>query len=144
MRILVPLPDRDFDITEVSVPLRLLRDDGHSFTFATEAGGEPPAGDPRLLAGVLFSRLGAQPEAKRLYAQLAAAPEFRRPIAWEAIQSGDFDGLLLLRPLDELAPGGPPNTGDYRNCPLRPRSSPVSAHSNSVLMHLPALLQCRL
>lgn len=40
-RILIPLPDRDFDTTEVSVPWRLLKDAGHEVIFATERGKRP-------------------------------------------------------------------------------------------------------
>ena len=36
MRVLVPLPDRDFDPTEVAVPWRGLTDAGHELIFATE------------------------------------------------------------------------------------------------------------
>ncbi len=35
----MPVPDRDFDITEVAVPWRLLTDAGHDVVFATEGGG---------------------------------------------------------------------------------------------------------
>jgi putative intracellular protease/amidase len=35
-RVLVVLPDRDFDVTEVAVPWRLLFDAGHDVVFATE------------------------------------------------------------------------------------------------------------
>src|SRR5690349_18090123 len=36
-RVVVPLPDRDFDITEVAVPWRVLTDAGHDVTFATRS-----------------------------------------------------------------------------------------------------------
>lgn len=39
-RILVPLPDRDFDVTEVSVPWRLWTRRGFDVVFATEGGGQ--------------------------------------------------------------------------------------------------------
>ena len=61
MRVLIPLPDRDFDVTEVAVPWGVLRDAGHQVVFATERAGTVPAADPRLLTGVLFGQLGAAP-----------------------------------------------------------------------------------
>jgi putative intracellular protease/amidase len=95
VRVLIPLPDRDFDVTEVAVPWRVLRDGGHQVVFATEQGGTVPAADPRLLTGVIFGQLGASPEAKRYYAELAAAAEFTSPVAWGAVDPAAFDGLLL-------------------------------------------------
>jgi putative intracellular protease/amidase len=95
MRVLMPLPDRDFDTTEVAVPWRLLRDSGHEVVFATEDGGRPPACDPRLLTGVLFGQLGADPEPIAFYEQLVETPEFRNPIAWSQIEPDAFDGLIL-------------------------------------------------
>ena len=40
----MPLPDRDFDVTEVAVPWRVLSDAGHQVVFATErrAPSRPP------------------------------------------------------------------------------------------------------
>jgi putative intracellular protease/amidase len=95
MRVLMPLPDRDFDTTEVAVPWRLLTDRGHEVVFATERGGAAPACDPRLLTGVVFGRLGAGPEPRRFYAELVEAPGFRDPVAWSSIEPEAFDGLVL-------------------------------------------------
>lgn len=95
MRVLMPLPDDDFDVTEVAVPWRLLTDAGHEVVFATEHGGRRPAADPRLLTGVLFGRLGAAEEPKRFYGELCASPEFAAPIAWGSIRPADHDGLVL-------------------------------------------------
>ncbi|MEU6142914.1 type 1 glutamine amidotransferase domain-containing protein [Streptomyces sp. NPDC047081] len=95
MRVLMPLPDRDFDVTEVAVPWRLLTDAGHQVDFATEGAGTRPEADPRLLTGVLFGRLGAEDEPKRFYEQLTAAPEFTAPAAWADVDVTAYDGLLL-------------------------------------------------
>ena len=95
VRVLMPLPDRDFDVTEVAVPWRMLRDAGHEVVFATEHAGTAPAADPRLLTGVIFGQLGAAPEAKRFYAELTKSPEFTSTQAWEALDPAAFDGLLL-------------------------------------------------
>jgi putative intracellular protease/amidase len=95
VRVLVPLPDRDFDVTEVAVPWRVLCDAGHQVVFATERAGTVPAADPRLLTGVIFGQLGAAPEAKRYYSELAQAAEFNGTQAWELLDVAAFDGLLL-------------------------------------------------
>jgi putative intracellular protease/amidase len=95
VRVLIPLPDRDFDVTEVAVPWRLLTDAGHEVTFATESGDGQPEADPRLLSGVLFGRLGAAPEPIAFYRQMIAADRYRTPVAWTTIEPGRFDGLLL-------------------------------------------------
>ncbi|MGE0711706.1 MAG: type 1 glutamine amidotransferase domain-containing protein [Planctomycetota bacterium] len=94
-KVLVPLPDHDFDVTEVAVPWRLLRDAGHELVFATEAGATPPACDPLLLTGVIFGQLGADPEPRRFYAELERDPAFQRPLAWAELEPRDYDGLLL-------------------------------------------------
>ena len=95
MRVLMPLPDDDFDVTEVAVPWRILTAAGHQVTFATERAGTVPAADPRLLDGVLFGQLGAADEPKHFYRQLAGSQEFRRTISWNDIVPADFDGLIL-------------------------------------------------
>lgn len=95
MRVVVPVPDRDFDVTEVAVPWRVLSNDGHEVVFATEHGGVPPAADPLLLNGVVFGQLGASGEPKEFYRQLTEDAAFRKPIAWSDLNPEEFDGLLL-------------------------------------------------
>jgi putative intracellular protease/amidase len=94
-RILCPLPDRDFDTTEVAVPWHVLQRAGHEVVFAVERGGVVPACDPLLLSGVLFGQLGANEDAKQLYAQLTEDAAFRAPIPWQGLTVTDFDALLL-------------------------------------------------
>lgn len=38
----IPLPETDFDVTEVAVPWKLLTEAGHSVVLATEAGADAP------------------------------------------------------------------------------------------------------
>jgi putative intracellular protease/amidase len=95
MRVLMPLPDRDFDVTEVAVPWQILRAAGHQVVFATERAGTVPAADPRLLTGVLFGQLGAAPAARAAYAELAGASEFTATQGWADLDMTGFDGLLL-------------------------------------------------
>ncbi len=95
MRVLIPLPDHDFDVTEVSVPWRRLASAGHDVVFATERGGVAPEADKRLLDGVIFGRLGAYEEPKAFYRQLVETTSFQQPLAWADLRPGDYDGLLL-------------------------------------------------
>ena len=93
-RIWMPLPDRDFDVTEVAVPWRLAVDAGHEVVIATEDGASPGA-DPRLLTGVLFGKLGAADEPKQFYDELSHEPSFTRPARWRDVATDDVDGLIL-------------------------------------------------
>lgn len=93
-RILVPLPDRDFDVTEVAVPWKLLRDAGYDVVFATEEGATPAA-DPLLITGVVFGKLGAKPEAIAIYRELEQDPRFLAPLRWRDLDPADYDGLFL-------------------------------------------------
>jgi putative intracellular protease/amidase len=94
-RIWIPLPDVDFDVTEVAVPWKVLTRAGHQVVFTTEKGAATPAADPRLLSGVLFGRLGAEPEPKAWYAEMISTPGFRAPESWSALDVTRFDGLML-------------------------------------------------
>jgi putative intracellular protease/amidase len=93
-RILVPLPDRDFDPTEIAVPWKLLTEAGHEVVFATETGSAGAA-DPRVVRGVIFGQLGAAPEAVRLYQELERAPAFSAPLRWDQVDPLAFDALFL-------------------------------------------------
>lgn len=92
--VLCPLPDRDFDVTEVAVPWKLLTDAGHRVVFATETGAVPRC-DPLLLTGVVFGKLGAEPEAVRWYHELEQRAAFEAPLRWAELAVADFDALLL-------------------------------------------------
>ena len=93
-RVLLPLPDTDFDVTEVAVPWHVLTEAGHEVVFATEHG-RVAAADPRLLTGVIFGRLGAAAEPRRLYAAMTATAPFRAPQVWSDLRVDEFDALLL-------------------------------------------------
>lgn len=93
--VLIPLPDRDFDVTEVSVPWRILTRAGHRVLFATERGGNVPEGDPKLLTGVIFGQLGADPEPKAFYGEMLHDASFCAPIAWRDINVDATDALIL-------------------------------------------------
>jgi putative intracellular protease/amidase len=92
--IVFPLPDHDFDVTEVAVPWKLLVEAGHKVTFATEAGATP-ACDPLLITGVVFGKLGAYPEPIAFYREMEKSSEFVTPAKWSDIDPSRFDSLFL-------------------------------------------------
>ena len=94
-RIWIPLPDVDFDVTEVSVPWKVLTRAGHEVVFTTQKGGATPAADPLLLTGVLFGKLGAQPEPKAWYEEMISTQSFRAPQTWSGLDVTRFDALVL-------------------------------------------------
>jgi putative intracellular protease/amidase len=93
-KVLFPLPDRDFDVTEVAVPWKLLREAQHEVVFATEAGATP-ACDPLLITGVVFGKLGARPEPIAFYREMEQAPEFVSPRKWSDCKVEELDALFL-------------------------------------------------
>jgi putative intracellular protease/amidase len=95
-RVLVPLPDTDFDPTETAVPWKVLADEGHDVVFATEEGKKPSC-DPLLVRdeGVLFGQLGAKAGPKALYRELESAPAFAKPLKWADVDPAAFDALVL-------------------------------------------------
>lgn len=108
--VLIPVPTRDFDPTEVAVSWRVLTGFGHSVRFATPAG-RPAAADDMMITGQGLDPWGWLPGARRLvafgrvlradragrdaYAAMMASPEFIHPIRWSDIDLGKVDGLLL-------------------------------------------------
>ena len=94
-RVLMPLPDEGFDVTEVAVPWRVLTLEEHEVVFCTEDGGSAPSADPLLLTGVVFGRLGAWPQPSAFYRELERDDAFRTPISWKQIDAKAYDGLLL-------------------------------------------------
>jgi len=108
--ILLPLPSRDSDPTEVAISWRVLRERGHRITFATP-DGHPAKSDSVMLSGAGLDRwswmpvlgrfrplgwlLRANKAARNAYAAMRADPAFLAPITWNAIDPERFDGLLL-------------------------------------------------
>jgi len=92
--VLVPLPHRDFDPTEVAVPWSILRDAGHEVVFATADGGAAGA-DPIVLDGVMFGMMGPVPHAARTYAELEASGVLRSPANLHELDAARIDALLL-------------------------------------------------
>lgn len=93
-RVLIPLPDTDFDTTEAAISWSRFTDAGFTVTFATETGKVARC-DQRLLKSGWFNPLPAGPEARAAYAAMVASAEFQAPITYRAIDVEDFDAIHL-------------------------------------------------
>ena len=110
MKVLIPLPRRDFDPSEVAISWRVLIDAGHTITFATP-DASVARGDPVMVSGCGLDYWGRVPglrhvklvslllranrRARQAYCALVENAAFSHPIAYEQIRSEDFDGVLL-------------------------------------------------
>ena len=109
-RVLIPLPRRDFDPSEVALSWQVLRARGHEVVFSTPEGHASQA-DPIMLSGrgldpwsplpllgelKLFGLLlRARSDARCAYSAMQADAAFVKPLPWSAAYVADFDGLLL-------------------------------------------------
>jgi len=108
--VLIVLPKRDFDPSEVAVTWKVLGDAGNSVIFATP-DGLPAAADPLMLSGeqldfwgripvlrkikLLGLGLRANGDARRAYASMLKCPAFNAPVAYSALRIDQYDGLVL-------------------------------------------------
>jgi putative intracellular protease/amidase len=109
-QVIIPLPSRDFDPSEVAVTWKILTGSGCRVLFATP-DGLPAAADPLMLSGEgldAWSRipllrkikflglvLRARADARAAYAQLQRDPAFLRPRRYLDLTVEAFDGLVL-------------------------------------------------
>lgn len=109
-KILLPLPNRDFDPTEVSVPWKIITDAGHEIVFATP-DGKPATADAMMLSGEGLDPWGFIPGLRRFkvigkilratdgarcnYKEMCGDHNFQNPVSYDDLSTGDFDGLLL-------------------------------------------------
>jgi len=95
-RILIVLPQTDYDPTEVAFPWQVWTRAGHEVVFATETG-EAAACDPVTLTGeglpALAGSLRAKAEARAAYAAMLADPAYASPLRWSEARAGDFAAL---------------------------------------------------
>lgn len=108
--VLIPIPDRDFDPTEVAVSWRVLTRNGHRVLFTTESGAAGVADDIMVSGRGLdfwsaLPALGAIPavglalrankDGRDAYREMLGAIEFQRPIPWADAGLAGVDALLL-------------------------------------------------
>ena len=108
--VLIPIPDRDFDPTEVAVSWRVLTTNGHRVVFATETG-TPGAADDIMVTGrgldlwsalpvvgaipLLGLMLRANRDGREAYRDMERSAEYRHPVSWEQAGLDGIDALLL-------------------------------------------------
>jgi putative intracellular protease/amidase len=109
-RVLIVLPNRDFDPSEAAITWLILAGLGLWVAFATP-DGQPAAADPLMLSGEgldLWGRvpvlrqlkclgllLRANAGARRAYAQMQNSAAFLQPAKYSALKVSDYDGLVL-------------------------------------------------
>jgi putative intracellular protease/amidase len=108
--VLIPIPDRDFDPTEVAVSWRVLTRNGHRVIFATESGA-PGAADDIMVTGrgldiwsalpvlgsisILGRMLRANKDGRDAYADMVCSAEYQHPVSWSQATLDGIDALLL-------------------------------------------------
>jgi putative intracellular protease/amidase len=108
--VLIVLPKRDFDPSEVAITWKVLGDAGISLIFATP-DGLPAAADPLMLSGeeldlwgripilkrikILGLALRANTDARRAYTSMRASPSFLNPVPYSTLSVDQYDGLVL-------------------------------------------------
>jgi putative intracellular protease/amidase len=109
-RVLILLPQRDFDPSEVAVTWKILTGEGHRVVFATP-DGLPASADPLMLGGegldlwgripilrkikLLGLLLRANADARRAYALMQKSPAFLHPLRYVNLALGEYDALVL-------------------------------------------------
>jgi putative intracellular protease/amidase len=108
--VLIPIPDRDFDPTEVAVSWQVLRANGHQVVFATESGS-PGVADDIMVTGrgldfwsaipvlgaitVVGRMLRANKGARRAYQDMLQSLDYQLPSSWAEATLDGVDALLL-------------------------------------------------
>ncbi len=108
--VLIPIPDRDFDPTEVAVSWSVLTRNGHRVVFATESG-TPGVADDIMVTGrgldvwsavpllgaipIVGLALRADKRGRTAYREMVQSKEFQHPVTWAQAKLDGVDGLLL-------------------------------------------------
>jgi putative intracellular protease/amidase len=108
--VLIPIPDRDFDPTEVAVSWSVLTRNGHRVMFATESG-TPGVADDIMVSGrgldvwsalpvlgaipLIGLALRANKDGRDAYRNMLQSAEFQHPVGWNEATLDGIDALLL-------------------------------------------------
>ena len=108
--VLIPIPDRDFDPTEVAVSWHVLTRNGHRVVFAT-GSGTPGVADDIMVTGrgldmwsalpalgtvpLIGLMLRANKDGRRAYQDMLRSAEYQHPVSWAQCTLDGIDALLL-------------------------------------------------
>ncbi|OMC20752.1 type 1 glutamine amidotransferase domain-containing protein [Mycobacterium colombiense] len=108
--VLIPIPDRDFDPTEVAVSWKVLTGSNHRVVFATETG-TPGVADDIMVTGrgldlwsalpvlggipLIGLTLRANKDGRSAYRDMVHSNEFQHPLTWAEAGLDGVDALLL-------------------------------------------------
>ncbi len=108
--VLIPIPDRDFDPTEVAVSWQVLTRNGHRVVFTTESG-TPGVADGIMVSGrgldvwsalpvlgaipLVGLALRANKDGREAYRNMLVSNEFHHPVSWAKAGLDGVDALLL-------------------------------------------------
>lgn len=97
-KVLMLVPNTDFDPTEAGVPWHVLTEAGHDVWFATEDGTKAQCDQVTLSGKGLKGRLktlAVRPANRKIYIKMEANKRFESPLAWSDVNPDDFDVLIL-------------------------------------------------
>ena len=92
--ILMPLPDRDFDLTEASIPWKECMSRRWKVAISTERGIAAQA-DLSKLKGPLPGLLSASKKARQAYLEMTQDLDYQHPIPYAEIDPQRYQALLL-------------------------------------------------
>jgi putative intracellular protease/amidase len=109
-KIIIPLPNYDFDPSEAAIPWKILTDKGFQVDFATP-NGKIPFGDQMMLSGegldpwgwipglkkipLIGLILRANKDARTAYSNMITDKRFHKPLAYSMLKVEDYDGMIL-------------------------------------------------
>lgn len=96
--VLIPLPLKGFDPTEVAVPWQVLSRLGHEIVF-TSPDGSIASADPIMVTGKglgpLKYLLRADANGRAAYQEMTKSDAFNSPLSYEQALAGNYDALML-------------------------------------------------
>ena len=97
-KVLIPLPSKGCDPSEVGIPWKLMTENGIDIVFATP-NGEKATTDKIMLTGerlgLLKGILAARKDAVEAYMEMEKTVAFSNPIKYEDITDSEFDAIYL-------------------------------------------------